>query len=121
MRAFITSLLICASSLCLAEDGKTALQSYFDLFQKYPNTLGPDGNSSQGEIEIIRDPARIQEIAKSTGRKVGIICQDKYWLWISDAVKFPSGAYGVYNRILWKNSLNGPAGVAVMPILPNGK
>lgn len=46
---------------------------------------------------------------------------DHYWIWLNDAVQFPNQTYGIYGRILWINSLKGPPGVAVMPVLPNGK
>lgn len=99
----------------------SAYNAYFDLLKAYPATLGPDGSWRDGEIEILRDPKRMAEIENKTGRKVGIIAQDKYWLWLNDAVKFPSGADGVYGRMLWVNSLYGKTGVAVMAVLPGNR
>jgi ADP-ribose pyrophosphatase len=56
-----------------------------------------------------------------TWSKVGIVAEDGYWMWIRDAVIFPSGACGTYNRILWKTALQSPPGVAVVPVLANKK
>jgi ADP-ribose pyrophosphatase len=36
-------------------------------------------------------------------------------------VKFPNGTYGVYGRIVWKSSLKGIGGIAVLPISEDGK
>ncbi|MBI2743561.1 MAG: NUDIX hydrolase [Chlamydiales bacterium] len=117
---FLLPYLLFALSSCAASQ-PTASESYFRLLDKYPAALGPDGDATQGEIEIVRDPVRMQEIEKSSGRKVGIVAQDRYWIWINDPVKFPSGKEGVYGRFLWVKSLSGPAGIAVMPLLADGK
>ena len=97
------------------------LSPYFKYQQQYPKIFFPLGDANRGEIEIILDKKAISEIEKKTGRKVGVIGEDTYWLWINDAVKFPSGKQGVYGRILWRQSLTGPTGVAVMALLPNAK
>lgn len=115
------------SSLALAADQKTpsaasdTLDSYFSYLDKYPQTLLPIGDATLGEIEIILDKKKMCELQQKTGRKIGVIAEDNYWLWINDAVKFPNGKEGVYGRLLWRQSLTGPTGVAVMAILPNGK
>lgn len=96
-------------------------ESYFDYLKRYPKTLGPSGNFLLGEIEIIDDAQEIQDIEQNTGRQVGIMAEDKYWIWLNDAVKFPNGKSGVYGRLIWKSSLNGVGGVVVLPVLPNGK
>ncbi len=97
------------------------LESYLELLNQYPTVLGPIGNASNGEIEIVRDPQHIRNIESKTGRFVGIVAQDKYWIWLNDAAKFPQGKEGVYGRILWVRSLSGTPGVAVMPVLPDGR
>lgn len=99
----------------------SALDEYFTYLDTYPAALGPMGNAENGEIEIIRDPVKIAEIEQLMGRRVGIFAKDKYWIWLNDAVKFPNGKYGIYGRILWIASLDKAAGIAVMPLLPNGK
>jgi ADP-ribose pyrophosphatase len=98
------------------------LESYFNYMRAYPNTLGPLGNAAKGEIEIVLDKRKIAEIEKTTGRMVGIMAEDKYWLWLNDAVKFPNNKYGVYGRLIWKCSLkDGRPGAIVVAVLPNGK
>lgn len=110
-----------ASASAPAVVTSSSLKDYYKYLNDYSKTLGPLGNSKNGEIEIIKDPLKIDEIEKSTGRKVGIMAEDKYWLWLNDAVQFPNQKSGVYGRLLWKSSLKGRAGVAVMAVLPNGK
>lgn len=97
------------------------LQEYFDLLNQHPKTLGPIGDASKGEIEIVLNPRKIQEIEKQRNVKVGIVHRDRFWVWIRDAVLFPSGSYGTYNRMLWVSSLQGIAGVAVVPMTLDGK
>lgn len=109
------------------------LSDYLDLLATYPETLGPIGSWKEGEIEIVLTPEAIQEIesmaekrlldkgtppekAKAWSR-VGIIAEDQYLYWIRDGVIFPSGAKGTYDRIVWKSSLQGPAGVAIFATL----
>jgi ADP-ribose pyrophosphatase len=111
---------------------------YLHLYKQFAQALGPTGNWKEGEIEIVLDPAKIKEVeakckqnlmmkrglGESEAEKwsrVGIIAEDGYWMWVRDAVIFPSGSLGTYNRILWKSSLKAPPGVAVMPVLENGK
>ncbi len=91
------------------------------------------GDYLNGEIEIVKDPGQIaaieelqfqrllkkgwsEEIAREWAR-TGIVAEDPYWIWIRDPVLFPGGTAGNYGRLLWKSQLNGPVGVAVMPIL----
>jgi ADP-ribose pyrophosphatase len=108
-------------AFCENKTDQAALKAYFNYLDLYPKTLGPDGNASKGEIEIVRDLETISQIEKTTGRKVGLIAEDKYWIWLNDPVKFPNDKYGVYGRIIWIQGLKSFPGVAVMPVLPNGK
>lgn len=112
--------------LCFLQAAFTFIQAneitqntYFELIGRYPGLITPQGDALKGEIEIIVDKETIASIEKKTGRDVGAIARDKYWMWINDACKFPSGHYGVYGRIV--NATLGVAGVAVMPIMPDGK
>lgn len=98
------------------------IEKYLDLLNQYPNVLGPWGDSSKKEIEIVRDPQIIAEITKSAGQPVGIVAQGKYWFWLNDPVKFSSNKFGVFGRLLWNKFLKGvPGGVAVLVIQPNGR
>lgn len=117
MRKYLIIFLVFTASLQATKD----LDTYFQYLKKYADVLGPMGNADKGEIEIVKDLDKIQEIEKATGRQVGIIAEDKYWLWINDPVKFPSGKYGVYGRFMWQQTLKGVTGVAVMAVLPNGR
>lgn len=97
------------------------IDNYLQYLEKYPQTLGPMASYQKGEIEIILDKAKMIEIEHTFQRKVGIVAEDKYWIWLNDAVRFPNGTYGIYGRLIWRCSLDGPAGVAILPVLPNGK
>jgi ADP-ribose pyrophosphatase len=97
----------------------------------------PLGSWRKGEIEIILNPEQIKKIEKqtklrliskgipeSTAEKwssVGVVAEDSYWMWIRDAVIFPSGVYGTYDRLLWKTAITGDPGVAILPILASKK
>lgn len=114
------------------------LNGYFQLQQKYPQTFGPLGNWQNGEIEITLNPELIKKIENQTRLRliakgiqdndaekwsnVGVVAEDNYWIWLRDAVIFPSGVYGTYDRLLWKSSLeNNHPGVAIFPLLSNKK
>jgi ADP-ribose pyrophosphatase len=96
-------------------------KKYLDLVFQYPHIVSPQGEAIKGEIQILLDPAKMEEIEKATGRDVGIVHQDAYWIWLNDACRFPSGKEGVYGRILWVGSLYSLPAVCVMPILPDGR
>lgn len=117
MKKYLLVFLTLLSTLQAAKE----LDTYFQYLKLYPSVLAPLGDASKGEIEIVQDLKKIEEIEKATGRQVGIVAQDKYWIWINDPVKFPSGTYGVYGRLMWQQTLKGTTGVVVMPVLPNGR
>lgn len=96
-------------------------KDYLELIQNHPHLIVPQGDASKGEIEILIDPVKMEQIEEKSKRDVGIVWRDKYWLWINDAVRFPSGHEGIYARIVWAKALTGSVGVAVMPILPDGR
>lgn len=112
-------------------------ESYLKLMSQHPH-LSVKGDASKGEIELVLDPIAIAEVEEKqaarwvkkgidaedarASSRVGIVAEDPYWIWIRDAVLFPSGTYGTYERIFWKCSLErGVGGVAVLPILPDGR
>jgi len=97
-------------------------QRYLELVKQYPHLVLPRGNAAQGEIEILLDEKQMALIEKKLGRDVGVVKEDRYWIWMNDACKFPSGNEGIYGRILWIRGLESPVqGVAVMPISSEGK
>ena len=115
----------------------TPSERYFDLLSSTPKTHGALGDFEKGEIEILLHPTLIEEteiialerlLANGINReraiewsRVGIIAEDQYLYWIRDAVLFPSGKKGTYDRILWKTSLSASPGVAIFPYLADGK
>lgn len=119
----LSVLMIYASGLLHSVENPicTDLKGYFEVIDKHSVFLGPSGNWREGEIEILHEMDQIIEAEMKTGRKVGIVAQDCYWMWLNDAVRFPSGSYGVYGRFMWMQALEGIPGVAVMCRLPDGK
>ncbi|MDN3504121.1 MAG: NUDIX hydrolase [Rhabdochlamydiaceae bacterium] len=130
----LATFLLTSSFTLQAED---YFQRYENLFQTYPQALGKLGDWKKGEIQILTDRDEIEKaerfiyklnIAKGYSKeaslefsKVGIIAEDTYFIFIRDAVMFPSGKYGTYDRIMPKHALNGPAGVAILATLPDNK
>ncbi len=110
---------------------------YHNLIEKYPAAFGRNGSWKSGEIEVAssdREIERIHKICKERyirmgyspkeaeeHTKIGVIAEDHYWIWVRDAVTFPGGIPGVYNRLFWKSGLSGPHGSAILPVLPNKK
>lgn len=120
LRFFIITIFLGAFSQG-AQSSENSRQEYLKLIEQYPRLIKPQGDHTGGEIEIVIDPVKMAAIEKKTGREVGLVQRDKYWVWLNDACIFPNGAEGVYGRILWVSSLESCPGVIVMPILPNGK
>jgi len=120
--------ILCLAALLFSEPDYMAL---LDQIQ------APKGKFIQGEIQIVTDPAEIALIEQLQAERllkkgctseqslhfsrVGVVFEDQYLILVRDAVIFPSGAKGTYDRLIWKASLSGDSGVAVMPILPDGK
>lgn len=115
-----------------------SVSEYLKFLSQNEAVLGKKGDFKLGEIEIVTDPLKIKEIEKLQkarclkhgmsnedallASKIGVIADDLYWVFLRDAVIFPTGAEGSYNRVIWKSSLDkGPCGVAILPILPEKK
>jgi ADP-ribose pyrophosphatase len=113
------------------------IKHYLQFAKDHPDLFGQLGAWKKNEIEIILNPERIQKIEKQTSCRlqakgctekeaslwssVGIVAEDLYWIWIRDPVIFPSGVYGTYDRLLWKDGLEGPPAIGILPILSNKK
>lgn len=82
---------------------------YLELAEQYPHLVLPRGDAIRGEIEILLDEEQMALIEKKSGRDVGVLREDPYWIWINDACKFPSGNEGVYGRIFWVRGLESSA------------
>jgi ADP-ribose pyrophosphatase len=80
--------------------GEVSRNQYLELIQSSPKLMNHQGEYGKGEIQIVTDPEDMAAIEKNTGRDVGIVMRDKYWLWVNDACVFPNGTKGVYGRIL---------------------
>lgn len=123
--------LFCLQSLC----ADTSLNRYFSYMQQLAQS---NGNFRQGEIEIITNPEEIVQVQKvqearllkkgfspadaAEFSRIGVVNEDQYWIWLRDAVYFPKGIPGTYDRLLWKSELQGKrVGVAVLPVLPSGQ
>lgn len=105
----------------------------------YVEQLGKsNGAYKKGEIEIVTDPkeiSRIEEVQKKRllqkgfseeqaeqFSRIGVVCEDQYLVMLRDAVYFPKGAVGTYDRLIWKGELQGAySGVAVLPVLASGR
>lgn len=101
--------------------GESSRSQYLELMASSPKLIDSQGDYTKGEIQIVVDPKEMAVIETKAARDVGIVMRDKYWLWVNDACIFPNGSTGVYGRILWVSSLEGVAGVAVMPVTADGK
>jgi ADP-ribose pyrophosphatase len=113
----------------------SSLQEYLEFLEE--NCIEVCGDYKKGEIEIVTDIGMIKSIQERQRKKmlaegfsqnesinasnIGVVYEDSYWMWVRDAVIFPSGVKGTYNRMLWKSNISGFAGVAVLPILPDGR
>lgn len=53
--------------------------------------------------------------------RVGVVTEDKYWIWLRDPLILPNGKTTAYNRFFPKTALNGAAGVSVMGISKESK
>jgi ADP-ribose pyrophosphatase len=114
--------------------GNPSLEDYFSYLKQLAQ---PNGSYRKGEVEIVTDPAEISSVQKIQENRllkkgfseadavefsrIGVIREDQYWIWLRDAVYFPKGVPGTYDRLIWKSALKSNApGVAVLPILPSG-
>jgi ADP-ribose pyrophosphatase len=118
-KVMFACLLLCSTA---GQTDELTRQRYLELIAEYPHCVSLKGDATQGEIEIILDEEKMIEIEKKSGRDVGVLKEDRYWIWINDACLFPSGQEGVYGRIFLKRGLTSLApGVAVVPINSEGK
>jgi ADP-ribose pyrophosphatase len=120
-----------------------ALNRYFELLERYSKLKreGELNDYTKGTYEIIYDYAGISairkevyerlykkfklqefthdqaaELAKNFSR-IGVVCEDQFWLWVRDAVISPQGYKHTYNRIVWKCGLEKIGGAAALPII----
>jgi ADP-ribose pyrophosphatase len=96
------------------------LEEYFALMKERPELFA----NPQGEIyRILLDPADIRRAQTDAHRlreakgmpcgdlRVGVLAHDPYLTVMREAVRFPDGTYGLYNRLLVT------MGVAMLPVI----
>jgi len=121
---------------CLPMNAFLLIALYFELLNLQPRLFFV-GDAAKGEIELLLERESIEETQDLQSRRlvkkgwsedfaqeasrVGVIAEDQYLVWLRDAVRFPGGALGTYDRIVWRSEFDGFAGVAVLPILPDGR
>lgn len=120
MRTLLFGLFV-TSLVCAHAAEKKQWEEYQNIMTTYSSTAGLPGDHASGEIELLNDPEKVSSAMKKTGRDIGILYQDRYWIWVNDAVQFPNGNIGVYGRILARYSLSGKAGSAVIPRFRDGR
>ncbi|MDR3624311.1 MAG: NUDIX hydrolase [Chlamydiales bacterium] len=98
-----------------------SITRYLELYEQYPEAFGPKGDWKKNEMELIDDLQVMRAIQKQFNQPVGIVAEDRFWLWIRDALILPSGEHTTYNRFLSKKGLDGPAGVVVLAVTPNNE
>ncbi len=97
---------------------------YFEVLAQLGH---PNGSWKDGEIEIITDLDLIDQAEKKTGTEVGVISENKYLIYLNDAVWFAPGpgktepSLGTYIRLVYTYELTGNLGVFVLPIHIDGR
>lgn len=93
------------------------------------------GNWKRGEIEIVTDIQEILDVEEEEkerkkndpqGRvpswQVGIITRSRWFIFLRDAVIFPNGKKGLYERVVYaEESLSNLGGLAILPLSLSGK
>lgn len=114
------------------------IQKYLAFRRTHAERLGPKGDSTKGEIEILDNPLEILTAEKTAAQRlinrglteeeaikrvqVGVRAEDQWGAKICDAVKFPGGAFGTYVRdVSWGKLETGTVGVAILPQLEDGR
>lgn len=120
------------------------LQTYLTFREKNDERLGPKGDASKGEIELLDNPVDILAAERSATAQmvrqgwdearavkataVGIRDENRWGTLVCDPVKFPGGALGTYVRLISHseqesatNEEKGAAGIAVLPQLEDGR
>lgn len=131
--SFFTLFFTACQCFCMPPCGTpNSLKSYFELEKEYPFLFENIGNAEEKEIQLITNPDDIYRICKLNRERlsnknlpfhwadIGIFAEDQYFYFIRDAVRFPSGYEGTYDRIVSKASKNNTPGVAVLIQLPDG-
>ena len=119
------------------DSSDSSIKRYDELYSCHSGSFGPICDWTKGEIQLVIDPKEIKAIQSQfeknflekgmsldNARKnscLGVVYEDRRWMWIRDAVRFPSGKYDIYNRFMPKSGLDGIPAVGVLTVLPNQK
>jgi ADP-ribose diphosphatase len=125
-RIFFVSILFIQSQFASTVN----IEKYLDYL--HFSNIGRIGDFNQQEMQIVDDYNAIygiqqkyynEFIAKGCNHfdaerysRVGVVEEDKYWIWFRDPLILPNGKTTAYNRFFPKSGLNGSAGVSVMGI-----
>lgn len=103
-----------------SDDDDSCWPAYLGLMRQWPEWFR---NHPQGGIEILTSPDEVAQAQQAAGAfraergldtadlRAGLLARDPYMTIVRDAVRFPDGSLGLYNRILETNP------VAVIPLL----
>lgn len=115
------------------------IQEYLAFRRKYAERLGPKGDWTKDEIEILEDPldilaaeqAAVMQLARQgfpeqearERVQVGIRAKTRWGVSVCASVKFPGrGVLGTYvSEISWGQLETGVVGVAILPQLEDGR
>jgi ADP-ribose pyrophosphatase len=101
-------------------DVRDPVEGYFALMARRPELFrnapagGVDILTSADDIAGAQAEAKALRTArgmKSNDTRIGILAEDPYMLILRDAVRFPNGTRGLYNRIVETNP------VAILPVM----
>ncbi|HAN98956.1 MAG TPA: hypothetical protein DCQ98_16665 [Planctomycetaceae bacterium] len=79
-----------------------------DYLDRLPEAMRDRGNSEAGEIEILdREPG---------DPTTGIVFENRWFMVVTDPVRFPDGRTGTYSRVIESAALGGHNGTVVVPL-----
>jgi 8-oxo-dGTP pyrophosphatase MutT (NUDIX family) len=109
--------------MCISLIDSARYQTYRELFEKHPGTLGPSGDVARGEIEIALLDTDMQACEAASGRTVGVQYRGRNWMVLHDPVSI-NGNMDIRERVVPNNLMDGSkshvSGVAVIPVFPDG-
>lgn len=70
-------------------------KSYCELMQEHPEVFRNTGN-----IDIVADIRQVTTFVEKTGKKIGVIYQSEYSLWVVDLIKGADGTLFTYERLI---------------------
>lgn len=119
------------------ESLSSSIASYTALIHEAPHLFELKGDWHKGEITILDDTKLILKaqdtfLAKYAKKfppdvawaasRAGVVLEDPYVLILREAVRFPNGRIGLYNRKVTRATLDGGvAGAYCLPMLPDGR